>query len=194
MSGRSPGFPLTRRSLGAFVGMPLAFASARSADPWSALRGAGHVALIRHASAPGVLDPPDFKLDDCSTQRNLSAEGRAQAIRMGDLLRANGIAAARIHSSQWCRCLDTATLMKLGEVTQQPLLNYFGQDQARRSPQLEALRAWIARLELAQPTLLVTHQVVISDITQSAAQDGEIFVLRREADGRLVVVGRQSTM
>ena len=191
MSGR---FPLTRRSLGAFLGMPLVFAAARSADPWSALRSAGHFALIRHAAAPGVLDPPGFRLDDCSTQRNLSAEGRAQAIRMGDLLRANGIAAARLHSSQWCRCLDTATLMKLGGVTQQPLLNYFGQDQARRAPQVEALRAWIARLELAQPTLLVTHQVVISDITQSAAQDGEIFVLRREADGRLIVVGRQSTL
>jgi hypothetical protein len=74
------------------------------------------------------------------------------------------------------------------------LLNYFGQDQARRAPQVEALRAWIARLELAQPTLLVTHQVVISDITQSAAQDGEIFVLRREVGGRPIVVGRQSTV
>lgn len=105
---------------------------------------------------------------------------------MGDLLLANGIAAARLHSSQWRRCLDTATLMKLGEITQQPLLNYFGQDQARRAPQVDALLAWIARL--------VTHQVVIADITQSAAQDGEIFVLRRDAAGRLIVVGRPSTL
>jgi broad specificity phosphatase PhoE len=174
--------------------MPLAFAAARSADPWSALRSAAHFGLIRHASAPGVLDPPGFKLDDCSTQRNLSAEGRAQAIRMGDLLRANGIAAARIHSSQWCRCLDTATLMKLGEVTQQPLLNFFGPAPEPRARQLETLRAWIARLDLTQPTLLVTHQVVISGVADLAALDGEIFVLRREADGRLIVVGRQSTL
>ena len=187
-------FPLTRRSLGAFLGVPLALAPARSADLWSALRSAGHFALIRHAAAPGVLDPPGFKLDECSTQRNLSAGGRAQAIRMGNLLRANGIAAARIHSSQWCRCLDTATLMKLGEVAQQPLLNYFGQNQASRAPQLEALRAWIGRLELAQLALLVTHQVVITAVADVPAGDGEIVVMRREADGRLTLQGRQPTV
>jgi hypothetical protein len=97
------------------------------------------------------------------------------------------------YSSQWCRCLDTATLMKLGDVAQQPLLNYFGQDQARRAPQLEALRAWIARLELAQPTLLVTHQVVITAVAEVPAGDGEIVVMRREADGRLTLQGRQPT-
>ena len=187
------GTPISRRAFGALLGVPFV-ASAVAADVWSALRSAGHFALIRHASAPGVLDPPGFRLDDCSTQRNLSAGGRTQAIRIGDLLRANGIATARLYSSQWCRCLDTATLMKLGDVTQQPLLNYFGQDQARRAPQLDALRAWIARLELGQPTLLVTHQVVITAVADVPAGDGEIVVVRREADGRLIVAGRQSTV
>lgn len=189
----SKGIPLTRRSLGALLGMPLAVTAARSADLWSALRSAGHFALIRHASAPGVYDPPGFKLDDCTTQRNLSSDGRTQAIRMGDLLRANGITAARLYSSQWCRCLETATLMKLGDVTQQPLLNGFGPDPARRAPQLEALRAWIARLELAQPTLMVTHQFVIRAVIDVPAGDGEIVVMRREADGRLTLQGRQPT-
>ena len=84
--------------------------------------------------------------------------------------------------------------MKLGDVAQQPLLNYFGRDQERRAPQLEALRAWIARLELVQPTLLVTHQVVITAVAQVPAGDGEIVVMRREADGRLTVQGRQPTI
>jgi phosphohistidine phosphatase SixA len=187
----STGTPISRRALGALLGVPFAL-NAAAADVWSALRTAGHFALIRHAAAPGTLDPPGFKLDDCTTQRNLSAAGRTQAIRMGDLLRANGIAAARIHSSQWCRCLDTATLMKLGDVAQQPLLNFF-RDQERRAQQLHDLRAWIARLELAQPTLLVTHQAVISAVAEVPAGDGEIVVLRREADGRLSVQGRQPT-
>jgi broad specificity phosphatase PhoE len=100
--------------------VPLAFGAA-AAEPLSALRNPGHFTLIRHASAPGVLDPPGFRLDDCSTQRNLSAGGRAQAIRMGDLLRANGVASARLYSIPSCRCIDTATLMKLGAVTRPPL-------------------------------------------------------------------------
>ena len=53
--------------------------------------------------------------------------------------------------------------------------------------------AWIARLELAQPTLLVTHQVVISAVAEVPAGDGEIVVMRREADGRLTLQGRQPT-
>ena len=187
------GTPISRRSLGALLGVPFV-SRATATDVWQALRTAGHFALIRHASAPGTLDPPGFSLDDCTTQRNLSAGGRTQAVRMGDLLRTNGITAARLYSSQWCRCLDTATLMKLGDVTRQPLLNYFGQDQARRASQLEALRAWIARLELAQPTLLVTHQVVITAVAGVPAGDGEIVAMRRSGEGRLVLQGRQATI
>jgi phosphohistidine phosphatase SixA len=187
------GTPISRRSVGALLGVPFAFSAAAS-DPLSALRSRGHFALIRHASAPGVLDPPGFRLNDCSTQRNLSAGGRVQAIRMGDLLRANGVTSARLYSSLWCRCIDTATLMKLGDVTQQPLLSFFGTAPEPRARQLEALRAWIGQLDLVQPTLLVTHQVVISGVTETSAGDGEIIVMRREADGRLTVQGRQPTV
>ena len=187
------GTPISRRSVGALLGVPLVFRPALSADLWTALRSPGHVALIRHAVAPGTLDPPGWRLDDCATQRNLSAEGRAQATRMGDLFRSNGIAAARIHSSQWCRCLDTATLLKLGDVTPQPLLNSFAEDRGRGAQQTQALRAWIGQQELAGPTLLVTHQVVILALAEVPAGNGEIVVMRRESDGRLTLQGRQPT-
>ena len=187
------GTPISRRTLGALLGVPLVFRSALSADLWTALRSPGHVALIRHAVAPGTLDPPGWRLGDCATQRNLSAEGRAQATRMGDLFRSNGIPSARIHSSQWCRCLDTATLLKLGDVTPQPLLNSFAEDRGRSAQQTQALRVWISQQDLAGPTLLVTHQVVILALTDVPAGNGEIVVVRREADGRLTVQGRQPT-
>ena len=67
---------------------------------WDALRRTGHVALLRHAIAPGTGDPPTFVLDDCSTQRNLSDAGRDQAARIGESFRANGIATAQVFSSQ----------------------------------------------------------------------------------------------
>jgi broad specificity phosphatase PhoE len=186
------GTPISRRALGALLGVPLAFAAA-AAELWSALRNPDHFALIRHALAPGTLDPPGWRLGDCSTQRNLSAEGRAQATRMGDLLRVNGIASARIHSSQFCRCVDTATLLRLGDVTPQPLLNSFAEDRGRSGPQVEALQAWIGRLQLDGPTLLVTHGVVISALSAVAPGSGEIVVMRRNADGRLTLQGRQPT-
>ena len=119
-------------------------AVAEEAALWKALASKGHVALLRHAIAPGTGDPPDFAVGDCSTQRNLSQEGRAQAERIGDRFRDNGIEAARVVSSQWCRCLDTAELLGLGAVEELPPLNSFYQRTERRKPQTEALNAWLA--------------------------------------------------
>jgi hypothetical protein len=52
---------------------------------WDQLQGKapkGYVLLFRHSSAPGVGDPENFKLNDCSTQRNLSAEGEKMPKRL----------------------------------------------------------------------------------------------------------------
>jgi hypothetical protein len=76
-----------------------------AANAWSVLREGGHVALMRHVDAPGGFgDAAGFRLDDCATQRNLSAKGRAAKI--GARLRQEGIAFEKILSSPWCRCID----------------------------------------------------------------------------------------
>ncbi len=47
---------------------------------WALLKGGGQVILIRHAiTTPGLGDPPGMRLDDCTTQRNLTDEGRGHA-------------------------------------------------------------------------------------------------------------------
>ncbi len=161
--------------------------------PWVALRRPEHFALIRHGLAPGNNDPPGFRLDDCATERNLSTEGRAQAVRIGDLFRINGIAAARVHSSQWCHCLESANLIGLGEVQPQPLLNSFVQDRTHGVRQVEALRPWIAQLDLATPTMFVTHQVVVTALSEIFPGNGEIVVMQRTTDGRLAVQDRLPT-
>jgi phosphohistidine phosphatase SixA len=89
---------------------------ADTAAAWAALRAGKAVALIRHADAPGIGDPAGYKLEDCSTQRNLSERGKAQAAAIGALFRANQVAVSRIISSPWCRCLETARLMDVGPV------------------------------------------------------------------------------
>src|SRR5712692_11563065 len=66
---------------------------------WEALRTPGAVVVLRHSHAPGGFDPPDAKLDDCSTQRNLDENGRAQAKRVGEAFRQNAIAVGTVLSS-----------------------------------------------------------------------------------------------
>jgi phosphohistidine phosphatase SixA len=57
--------------------------------------------LMRHAATdPGAGDPPGFRLDDCATQRNLSAAGREDARRVGNAFRAHRIPVARVRRPQ----------------------------------------------------------------------------------------------
>jgi broad specificity phosphatase PhoE len=168
---------------------PLAFAGA--VDPAALLAGEGRVLVLRHALAPGTGDPDNFRVEDCSTQRNLDARGRAQAAAIGGRLRELGVAQARVHSSQWCRCLDTARLLDLGPVRELPALNSFFQRPQEREPNLAALRRFLD----AQPRdggllVLVTHQVTVSALSSQFVGSGEGVVLDLQPGGGLRVLGR----
>ena len=157
------------------------------------MKSGGHILMIRHALAPGTGDPANFQIGDCSTQRNLDDRGRAQARAIGEWLRTKGITKARIYSSQWCRCLETAELLDMGAVTELPALNsFFGRPQDRE-PNLKALRKFIAE----QPTdgeliVLVTHFVTISAIADEGVSSGEAVVLQLNEDTPYTVLGRIS--
>jgi phosphohistidine phosphatase SixA len=169
------------------------FAADNTSAIWEALAAGGYVALLRHALAPGTGDPPEFRLRDCSTQRNLSNEGRDQASRIGDRFRENGIHGARVFSSQWCRCLETARLLKLGKVAELAPLNSFFRQFERRALQTEALRQWLGEQELDRPIVLVTHQVNITALTGIYPDSGELVVIRQSGAGDIQVIGTIET-
>lgn len=157
---------------------------------WQALQTPGHAVLMRHAEAPGLGDPPDFRIDDCGTQRNLSPEGRAQATAIGERLRAHGIGRARVHSSLWCRCLDSARLLGFGAVEPEPALNSFFADASTATRQTEALRALLRNATQDGPLpIFVTHQVNITALTGVFPEAGELIVLRMDGE-QPVVLGR----
>lgn len=166
-------------------------ASDKGMEPvWQAFREGTAFAIMRHAIAPGMGDPANFKLDDCSTQRNLSNAGREQARKTGDLFRSNGIDDAFIFTSQWCRCRETARLLAIGPVRDLPSLNSFFQDFERRNPQTLEVKAWIQSRPTGKPLILVTHQVNISALTGTGTQSGEILFAKPVADGQYTVLGR----
>ena len=169
------------------------FSSDSESEIWKALASGGYVALLRHALAPGTGDPPEFRLGECTTQRNLSDEGRDQASRIGDRFRENGIHGARVFSSQWCRCLETARLLKLGAVADLAPLNSFFRQFERRALQTEALRKWLVEQELDHPIVLVTHQVNITALTGVYPDSGELVVIRRSETGDIQVIGTIET-
>ncbi len=116
----------------------------------SQIQNGGRILMVRHAYTPGSGDPYNFKIGDCSTQRNLSESGRRQAKQIGQWLRNQGISKARVYSSQWCRCLETARLLNLGKVIELPALNSFFDRPHDRTPNLR--RRSIFRKEIGAET------------------------------------------
>ena len=148
-----------------------------------------HIALMRHALAPGTGDPENFMLGDCTTQRNLSQAGRDQAKRIGDRFKQAGITVADVYTSEWCRCLETAELLGLGTPVPLPPLNSFFRNYDREGPQTEALHTWLSAQQLEKPLILVTHQVNITAFSAVYPAAGLDRLIPTHADNKFEVAG-----
>jgi broad specificity phosphatase PhoE len=170
-------------------------AQADEAAAWAALRAGGHVALMRHAEAPGIGDPAGFRLGDCATQRNLDARGRGDARAAGDRLRAERVTIGRLLSSPWCRCRDTAELMRTGRpVEATPVFGSAFGDGAGHSGQpvpLDEARRLLRDWRGPGTLLVVTHGATIRALLDGAnPATAEAVVVKPSAGGSLVEVGR----
>jgi phosphohistidine phosphatase SixA len=167
--------------------------SAHAADDlWLLLKKPGHIVLLRHSNAPGSQpESSDMDLKDCAIQRNLDAEGRAQAGRIGDAFRKHGIGKAQLVSSQFCRTRETARLMKLGPVNELPALNlvHLGNPLALRETSIKG-RAYMKAIPATRLTVLVTHVGNIQAIAGVMLESGEMAVVHFDKSGDLVVDGR----
>ena len=121
--------------------------------------------FLRHALAPGYGDPSEFDISECKTQRNLNQEGRDQARSIGIRLKMEGVLFDKLYSSEWCRCIETAILMDLGDITIFSGLNSFFQDHYDKEEILHKLMKKLEDLDEKNRILMVTHQVVISAVT-----------------------------
>ncbi len=154
------------------------------------LKGPGHVLMLRHAYAPGTGDPANFDVERCETQRNLNDRGREQSGDWGARFRDAGIEPSRVLSSQWCRCLETARLMGVGDVEPFWPLNSFFTQREDREKNLEALRDTFAALPTdGNVVVMVTHQVTITAITGRGVSSGEGWVLKLNSTREPEVVG-----
>ena len=144
---------------------------------------------MRHADAPGAGDPQGYRLDDCSTQRNLSDKGRGQARALGDAFRAHAVPVGKVMSSQWCRCLEMARLMDVGAVEQVAAFNNAFVLSAQRDALTRAARAVLSQWTGPGALVVVTHGDNIGLLTGINPAQSEIVIVR-SASGKLSVIGR----
>lgn len=135
-----------------------------------------NVVFMRHALAPGYGDPDNFQIEDCNTQRNLDEAGRRQAEAIGRYFREHQITFTAILSSRWCRCMQTAEQLNYGRWSEFDGLNSFFQGHVDRQETLALLRDKLDSLSSDDMVLMVTHQVVISAITDISPPSGGLVV------------------
>ena len=141
------------------------------------LEDGGKLIFIRHAYAPGSGDPSNFNLKDCSTQRNLSEEGRNQAHYIGEFFRNNKIKIHKVLSSEWCRCKETAQIAFKNFSTNSFLNSFYSSKYAKNKDiQVNALKNYIKKFESDKNLILVTHYVLISEVLNYGPSSGEIVV------------------
>jgi phosphohistidine phosphatase SixA len=161
---------------------------------WDKLQGTnpkGYVLLLRHTLAPGVGDPENFKLNDCSTQRNLSQVGREDAKSVGDWLKRRDIKIARVESSRWCRAKETAQLLDIGRVRLNPNLDslFDSQDPAKAIQTARVKKQIVDWRNKSGLLVLVGHFVNIGAVTGVGVGSGEGVLVKADSKGKITVVG-----
>lgn len=163
------------------------FALPVSANLASSLSDGQHILLMRHADAPGYGDPAGYQLDKCSTQRNLGERGKKQSVIIGQWLNNQGVTSAKVLSSPWCRCLETASLLNKGQVTIAPALGSFFDDISLEKQQTRNLEILI-QSQLSEnpktPIIMVTHHVNIQAFTGKVVNAGDMVLVKVDKNGK----------
>lgn len=177
---------LQRRAFVSSLALGVCGSALAQADPQdeqlaARLRAGACVLLLRHArTTPGIGDPAGFRLETCSTQRNLNDEGRAQSRAIGEWFRAAALRPRTVRSSAWCRCRDTAVLAFGTYEPWPPLDSTFGTGAASTAA-VQPLRDELARTRKGVFEVWVTHQVNITGLTGEYVAMGEGVVVDRAA-------------
>jgi len=162
---------------------------AQASDLSQKLQSSDYVLLMRHTLAPGVGDPANYSLEDCKSQRNLNAEGRKQAVFVGEWLKKEGIKNAEVHSSIWCRCKDTAALLSFGEYKVEPALASFFDDMSKAKESNLKLQRFIAgkiKSKGDKALIMVTHHVNILEFMGENIASGDMVLAKVNSKGVLI--------
>jgi phosphohistidine phosphatase SixA len=160
---------------------------------WKRLRGGGFVLLMRHASTQaGLGDPPDMRIDDCSTQRNLSDAGRDEARRIGERFRREKVPIARVYTSPWCRCRESATLAFGKAEDWEPLASFFDvpDRDAEYTERVKKRIGTYSSRAMGGNVVMVTHNLNIASLTRLSVATAEIVLVRPDGCCGLRVVER----
>lgn len=168
--------------------------NARELAIWDQIQGSnpkGYVLLMRHALAPGTGDPENFNVNDCTTQRNLSDEGRQDARDVGQWLQRREVKIFRVESSRWCRAKETAQLLNIGKVQlNKNLDSLFQENNLVSHPQTLNIKKRILSHKNTRGLLVfVGHYVNFQAAVGVSLDSGEGVLIRVTSKNQVQVMG-----
>jgi len=157
----------------------------------AALSNGGYSLYLRHVGTDWsqndkVLQVDDWRSCDPERMRQLSTSGRAEATAIGVAIRKLEIPVSEVLASPYCRTVETATLMRLGEVVESAeVMNlrsaeYFG---GRSMIVASAQKLLGSRPPGRGNRLIVAHGNVARAATQVYPAEGELLVFEAIANG-----------
>jgi phosphohistidine phosphatase SixA len=156
-----------------------------------ALQRGGYIVYFRHGPTdPTERDSDPTNLANCSTQRNLTDGGRAQARATGEAFRALNIPVGQVLSSEYCRAVEYARLafdkaeLTASLVLPDPLTE---PEKARNTAQLKGLLATAP--QVGTNTIMVSHSPNIrlaADVDLPAEGGAAVFQVEGQDPPRLV--------
>lgn len=157
-----------------------------------ALAGGGYVIYMRHTKTDKAQKDGNITdYADCSTQRNLTDEGREQARTVGKLFRERGIKLEQVLSSPYCRAVETGKLA-FGEARQEDNLRYLTRLNRQEA---ETATAWLKNQFSTAPAsgtnrILIAHTANLKKgVGIWPKNSGDIYVFQPMGGGNFELVG-----
>jgi phosphohistidine phosphatase SixA len=177
MTRRALGIGWRAGALALLLLVPTAAPAQQSADLLAALRAGGHIIYFRHADTDhSQTDQRGMRLEDCTTQRNLTDRGREHARELGEAIRALEIPIGAVLASPLCRTMETATLA-FGTARPSPAVREAGPLAPGTPGRFPALRAL-----LSTPVAAGTNTVVVGHAYPYFTLVGGQYLSEGEAD------------
>ena len=138
--------------------------------------------------APGAMDPANFDITKCSTQRNLSERGKQQARKVGALFAARAAPTERVLTSRYCRARDTARIaFEDSEIEEFAPLDPPGEDEAAAKAAAEKVIAEVRGFSGTGNMVMVTHVENIKALVGVSPREGEAVIVAPTDEGLRVL-------
>lgn len=162
-----------------------------------ALRGGGYNLYFRHVAtdwsqSDRVDKAGDWRSCDATRMRQLSSAGREDARSLGVAMRALHIPVGEVLASPYCRTVETARLMQLGDVVEtiQVMNLRTAEFVGGRASVVASARALLASTPAVGNRLIVAHGNVAREATPAYPDEGEALVFQADGSGGFLLKGR----